>query len=180
MKALPLPPDEYYERYKTRPVVVKPFDPAATEVAHRYIRRLRQLLAGLHAGLALRGSTAWGIAGKGDIEIGVYPEGEEWKHVLRALEDSYGPPGNVEPDYARFNDSLGGFEIEIIVLRGYSAVLDHRLASFLAQRPDLLAEYEQVKRQYAFSRREYQRQKDCFFARVVAMMPDEENDGSTG
>ncbi len=68
-----------------------------------------------------------------------------------------------------------GYEIEFIVLRGDEAELDHKLHAYLQAHPDVLAQYEQVKRDYAFSRREYQRHKDQFFAGVIAIIPEEDS-----
>lgn len=38
--------------------------------------------------------------------------------------------------------------------------------------PKILREYEKVKQQYAYSKREYQIQKDKFFRKVITMIPD--------
>jgi GrpB-like predicted nucleotidyltransferase (UPF0157 family) len=170
MKPRAEPPAEYYDRFRTKPVTVKPFDPAARLVAGRYAALLEQMLPGID--IVQRGSTAWGIAGKGDIELGVYPAAGDWERVIETLAGRYGPPPSVGEDYARFNDSAEGYEIEIILLRGYEADVDRALHAYLPKHPELLAEYERIKRAYAYSRREYQRQKDRFFARVVAMIPD--------
>ena len=84
------------------------------------------------------------------------------------LESRYGQAGNVEENYVRFNSMLAGYDVEIIVLMGYRAEVDQKLTGYLLQHPELLKEYEQLKSRYAFSRREYQIQKDRFFRRVVA------------
>lgn len=174
MKPLPLPADDdYYERrYKTTPLAFKPFNPAATEIAARVIAGLHTLLAGLPGEIAHRGSTAWGIGGKGDIEIGVFPDGEAWSPSLDRLSAHYGAPGSISENYARFNDTVDGYEVEVILLRGYEAEVDRRVDAFLRARPDLLQEYEDIKRAFSSSRREYQRHKDRFFARIVALVPD--------
>jgi hypothetical protein len=120
----------------------------------------------------LRGSTAFEIAGKGDIEFGVFPGEDDWGKTLGKLEDVYGEPGNRQENYVRFNDFFGDYEIEVIVLRGYHATVDRRLADYLLGQPELLQEYVRLKERYSYSRREYQRQKDRFFQRVVAAIPD--------
>ena len=145
MKTLPDPPDGYYDKFKTKPVTVKPFDPASRQIAAAYVQKLRLLLRQWSMEIALRGSTAWGIAGKGDIEIAVFPTADDWLNVIEALTTHYGPPGSLEPNYARFNDIADGFDIEIVLLRGYEAVLDRRLHAYLSEHPELLVEYEQVR-----------------------------------
>lgn len=172
MRPLPVPPPGYYERFKERPVTVKSFDPASRAVAQRYMERLGRMLDGLDAGLQLRGSTAWGIAGKGDIEIGVFPGEGAWDNVIARLAQTFGLPPSLEENYARFNDNAEEFEIEIILLRGYEAEVDRRLSVYMPAHPDLLEEYAALKQRYCFSRREYQRHKDEFFAQVVAAIPE--------
>lgn len=49
-------------------VKIKPFDTNSKGIAKEYIQVLRELLKGLNLELIHRGSTAFGIAGKGDYE----------------------------------------------------------------------------------------------------------------
>lgn len=46
--------------------------------------------------------------------------------------------------------------------------IDQKLTAYLLAHPKLLKKYEEVKRKYSYSRREYQIQKDKFLRRVVA------------
>jgi GrpB-like predicted nucleotidyltransferase (UPF0157 family) len=177
MKALPESPEEYFEKFDTCPVSVAPFDPRSTRIAVEYLNRLRALLEGLDVELTHRGSTAFGIAGKGDVELGVFPSVGAWEAVLKRLLNIYGPPGNSEEDYVRFNDVIDDHEIEIIVLRGYQAEVDKRLTGYLLGHPQLLKEYENVKRMYSYSKREYQKTKDAFLRSVVEMIPEEPDGG---
>lgn len=174
MKALFEPPDGYYERFSTKPVAVMPFDERAPAVAAAYGEGLARILRDADVTILHRGSTALGIAGKGDIEFGVYPAAEDWDRVIARLQAIYGPPGSLETDFARFNHESDGFQIEIILLRDDAARLDRALHSYLRNHPALLLEYEAVKRRSSYSRREYQRQKDAFLRMVVAMIPDDE------
>jgi GrpB-like predicted nucleotidyltransferase (UPF0157 family) len=177
MKGLPESPADYFDKFDTAPVSITPFDPRSTEIAAEYLVKLRDLFGGLDVELAHRGSTAFGIAGKGDVEVGVYPSDEAWGEVLERLEDFCGQAGNVEENYVRFNDAVDEYEIEIIVLRGYEARVDKRLTEYLMGHTELLGEYEKIKRRYAYSRREYQRAKDRFLRAVVEMIPDEQSGG---
>lgn len=91
---------------------------------------------------------------------------------MERLERHCGRARNFEENYVRFNAAAGGYEIELIALRGHQAQVDRWLIQYLLEQPELSKEYEQLKRRYAFSRREYQRQEDKFFRRVVAAIPD--------
>ena len=172
MKGLPESPASYFQKFDTAPVTIRPFDPRSTDVAAEYLAKLRGLFGDLDTELAHRGSTAFGIAGKGDVEIGVYPADEAWGEVLERLEGCCGQAGNAEENYVRFNDAVGEYEIEVIVLRGHEARVDKRLTAYLSGHAELLGEYEEIKRKHAYSKREYQRAKDRFLRAVVEMMPE--------
>lgn len=175
MKGLPKFSKEYFERFSTNPVLIKPFDPRSLEVAAKYKKRLDILLKPFRLIACHRGSTYFGIAGKGEIEFGVYPKKEDWYKVLVAIINYYKAIGNLENEYARFNDNSEGFEVEIILMTGHIAVVDKKLNEYLKSNPVLLKEYEEVKRKWPFSKREYMVQKDKFLRTVVSQIPD--NDG---
>jgi GrpB-like predicted nucleotidyltransferase (UPF0157 family) len=177
MKALPETPIGYFEKFNTDPVAIVPFDPRSAIIAAEYIDKLKEVLSGLDVAITHRGSTVFRIAGKGDVELGVFPEEGLWETVLEKLETLCGSPGNTEQDYVRFNDVLDGFEIEIIVLNGRQAIVDRRLTEYLLDHPALLMEYEQVKRKHAYSKRQYQKAKDKFLRAVIEMIPEEQEGG---
>jgi len=171
MKGLPKFPKKYFEKFNTKPVKINSFDPRSKKIATDYLKKLEKLLKGLDFKILHRGSTAFGIAGKGDIEIGVYPTNRDWDKVLKRLESHFGEAGNLEENYARFNDQVDGCEVEVILLRGYEAVVDQKMTQFLKNNPKLLDEYETLKKQFSFSKREYQIQKDKFLRKVIRMIP---------
>lgn len=172
-KNFPESPADYFDKFNETPVLIKPFDPRSNAITADYLAGLRGLFEGLNIELTHRGSTAFGIAGKGDVEVGVYPSGGAWGEVLERLEKFCGQAENVEKNYVRFNDAIGDYEIEIIVIRGYEAKVDRRLTEYLIDHPELLKDYKNLKRKYAYSKREYQRAKDRFLRSVVEMMPDD-------
>lgn len=172
MRDLPRLPDSYFDRFKDKPVKLYSFDPKAKKIAADYIEKLRKLLSGFKAAFLHRGSTAFGIAGKRDIEIGVYPLNKDWDGVLEKLRGHYGKVDNLEKNYARFNDSVDDFEIEVILMRGREAEVDKKLTNYLLNHPKLLKEYEKLKYKYVYSKKEYMIQKDRFLRRVVEMVPE--------
>ena len=96
MKGSPDLPKEYFDKFSTTPVTIKPFDPRSREIARNCLEQLKALLAGLKVELSHRGSTRFGIKGKGDIELGVRPSDKDWSRALKRLESRYGKAGNVE------------------------------------------------------------------------------------
>ncbi len=157
-----------YIRFSEEPVKIKPFDTAVRRFAEQYLMKLNKLFPGRNIKIQLRGSTAYGISGKGDIEYGLYPSAADWDETLQMLKSHFGDPENLEPDYVRFNSLETDQEIEIIVMRGRQAEIDQRLQSYLLSHRTVLKEYEQIKAKFAFSKREYQKQKDIFFEKVIA------------
>jgi hypothetical protein len=164
-QALEIPPEEYFERFDTKPVDIKPFNPKARDVAEEYIQNLREIIQ--IKDILLRGSTAFEIWGKGDIEIGIYPNDKQWFEILKSLINHYKGIGNLEKDYARFNEKYQGFEIEIILMRGVDARIDKKQLEFMKNNRDIAKEYESIKREFAYSRREYERKKKEFLCKVA-------------
>jgi hypothetical protein len=170
VKGLSDTPVGYFDRFSEDPVILKPFNPETKRFANKYIGRLFRLLQGISVEIKLQGSTAFEIAGKGDVEFGIYPSENDWERILEMLKNHFGEAGNVEENYVRFTDTVQDREIEIIVMRGHEAEVDHRLTEFMINHPGWLKEYEQLKSRYSYSKREYQRQKDLFFRKVVSMI----------
>lgn len=173
MKNLPPFPTEYWQKFSDRPITVSAYDPRTAAVATACLKQLQQELT-TYDQLAIyhRGSTAWQIAGKNDIELGVVSPAHIWKKVMADLTQLYGQPQNQEPEYARFNLMKHEYPIEIIVMGGYLAELDQKLHEYLQSHPELLRKYEECKYQFAYSSRVYHYQKDVFFRQVIAQIPD--------
>jgi GrpB-like predicted nucleotidyltransferase (UPF0157 family) len=158
-------PKSYFNKYSDKPVIIIEYDPKTKLVARQYIDKLEGLLNGFPAEIMHRGSTAFGIAGKGDIEIGVYPI--QWKETVKLLKDHYGKVDNEEENYARFNDNYKGFEIEVILMRGHDAEVDKKLTEHLKNSPVMLKKYENLKRKYSYSKKEYMIKKNDFFEKLA-------------
>lgn len=171
MKLPPTFPDKYWQKFSHTPVEVRPHDPQSLIVTHKYIKTLKSITKDLPIEMIYhRGSTAWGIAGKGDIEIGLIPDHNCWFEVVVVLSQHYRGLGNLDEEYARFNDNFQGFEIETILMRGYTLTLDIALHEYMPKHPDVLAEYEQIKLKYTHSTREYNFQKDQFFRQIIPQL----------
>lgn len=167
MKPLPKVPEEYFLKFRETPVRLKPFSEKQTAIGNTYIKKVRKILKDVEVELAIRGSTAFKIMGKGEVEIGIYPKEENWGKVISLLSESFGPPENLETNYARFNGTHRNKEVEIIVFKGYEAEVDKAQHKYLLSNLELLGEYIKIKKKYAFSKREYQRQKRKFLDRIV-------------
>jgi len=173
MKGLPKFKKEYFARFSNKPVDIKPFDPHSTKVATKYLQTLNGLLEEFGLQAVHRGSTAFKISGKGDVEFGIYPSEENWFPVIGKLVNHYKGIGRLEEDYARFNDFVGQFEIEIILMKGHTALVDQKLTAYLKSHPEILKAYEKIKAKYSFSKQEYSIQKDKFLRDIVNQIPDD-------
>ena len=171
MKGFTPLPNGYFTKYATTPVSILPFNPKSRITAERYIEKLAFLLTKFSADISLRGSTLYGIAGKGEIEIGIYPPEKKWKEIIDMLKIHFGKIGTLEKNYARFNDVFDGFEIEVILLRGHDAFVDKKLTEYILHSPKILREYEKLKRKFSYSKREYMIRKNSFFEKIISTLP---------
>jgi len=167
MRNLPQIPDSYFDKFKEKPVHIKPFDPSLVIIAQKYIKKLAKILSDFNLEIVHRGSTAFGIAGKNEIELGIYPKPKDWQKIIDLLTNYFGQVNNLEENYARFNDVYKGTEIEIILMKGYDAILDKKLFSYLVNHPVLLKKYEKLKYKYCYSKKDYMIQKDKFFRNII-------------
>lgn len=167
MKGLNKFPDEYFLKYSEKPVRLKPYDSKQQVIADYYLAKLKEIFKGQDVKLLVRGSTAFKIMGKGEVEVGVYPKAEDWQKTKILLTKAFGEPENIEEGYIRFNDKHDDVEVEIIVLIGHEADVDVKLHKYLINHPETLKEYEEVKKKNCFSKREYQRQKNKFLSEVI-------------
>ncbi len=167
--------DDYFLKYRETPVKLKEYDPRQQLIADKYTKRLNRLLKDVSAKISVRGSTLFKIYSKGEVEIGIYTNEENWKIVSKILTSEFGQPEVVESNYLRFNSLYTEHdrEVELIVLKGYEALVDIKLHEYLLNHPDLLVEYVAVKKKSCFSKREYQIQKDKFLNKVIEMITEE-------
>jgi hypothetical protein len=168
MRGLPQIPKEYFDKFKDKKVNITSWDPKSKNVALRYVSKLKHILKDVNAEIIHKGSTAYQIAGKGEIEIGVYPNEADWEETMKLLEENIGEVNNLENNYARFNDNYEGFEIEVILMKGYDAVVDKKLTEFLMNSKQLLEEYKKLKYKYSYSKKDYMIAKDKFFRKVIS------------
>lgn len=172
MKSLNKFPPEYFLKYRETPVKLKPYNSIQQEIGDYYIDKFKDLLQEFDVYIALKGSSLYKILGKGEVEVGIYPKEADWDSIIDILQNNLGEPKNVEMDYVRFNQVYKDKEVEIIILKGPEAVVDRKLQEYLCSHKDLLDEYTRVKQQNAFSKREYQIQKNKFLSKVIEMIPE--------
>jgi GrpB-like predicted nucleotidyltransferase (UPF0157 family) len=170
MKPLALD-DDSFARMSTKPVHLKPFDPQAKAIALDLMAVLDDQVAAWGVRSVLHGSTALEIEGKGEIEVALYLDDSNWEAVKAHLYGLYGKPWSEEENFVNINAQHQGVDVEIILLRGYDAVVNRALMDYLHAHAEARAEYVALKRAYAFSRRTYYQQKNHFFKRIIEALP---------
>jgi GrpB-like predicted nucleotidyltransferase (UPF0157 family) len=169
MKPIPLD-DTYFAKFSTKPVDLKPFDPRTKEAALALMAILNAQVAAWGIRSVLHGSTALELEGKGEIEVVLYLNDENWVPVKAHLIEMYGPPHSEEENFVNINTVYNGIDVEIILVRGHDAEVNRAIMDYLHTHLDACADYVALKRRYASSRREYYRQKHLFFCQIIEQL----------
>jgi hypothetical protein len=160
-------PKDSIDRLPEEPVALKPFDPESKRRALAYGEELDRLLAPYGASAELFGSVELEIATKGEWEFAIYLTDEQWYPVLVCLINYFDSIFTLIEDFAVFNDLAGGYDVEIIPMRGDAALRNQAIMKYWRSDPAALRAYEQGKLEHAYSKREYYRWKDEHIARIV-------------
>ena len=139
--------------------------------AIRDLSRARGGWLGPDAHIELRGSTALGLPGKGELDITVLAaDADEFRRIREKLLAVFGAAGSDEPEFVRFDDVLEGREIELMIkLAGSEGErLEQGVLARLRCDPQARQRYVELKQRYAYSKREYYRQKEHFFNELLA------------
>lgn len=164
---------EYFKRFDENPVELKPHDPSLNSIALELVDRLYILLKNLPVEIIHIGSTAYKIAGKGEIEIGIFTDDTNWDKVKTRLTPLYGRPKFEVEERVRYNTQFKWKAIEILLMRGDTAKLNKAVHTELIGNTSKLAEYEEIKESSKHSNREYLIAKNKFFEDIIASLPED-------
>ncbi|MFA6533907.1 MAG: hypothetical protein WCT37_01905 [Patescibacteria group bacterium] len=171
MKPLNKFPKKFFDKYKEKPVKLQKYSPGMRVLADKYVSLLNQMLAGQNARVGVIGSVAYEIP-TADVEVAVYTTKSNREAVINILESKFGQPLQREKEFARFEIPGEEWELDIHVYSGYEALVSEKLTKFMLANQRLIKEYENLKQQSSFSRREYQYQKDLFLNRITESIPE--------
>src|SRR5207248_932729 len=133
---------EQFAKFSHTPVLIKPFDPRNRLIAREYMKQIDVLLSPWNIQAKIIGSTAYGIAGKGAIEVGVFLNNGNWNEVIVKIEDTFGKMEVVEKDFAQFHDEFQDYDIKVMLFKGHAAKVNRKLHDFFLNHPDVLKRYE--------------------------------------
>jgi GrpB-like predicted nucleotidyltransferase (UPF0157 family) len=174
MKPLTQFTKDYFSKFSNRPVNLTPFDPISKIIAKDFIKQLYADLADWSVTIKIIGSTAYEIAGKGSIEIGIFTHGKDRDAILFKLEELYKPMEVKEQDFAEFHHEVQGRSIKVMILSGYAATVNKKMYDFFLNHPDMTKKYEDMKRRFSHSEQEYQEQKQEFLNEIIEELPEEQ------
>lgn len=158
---------EDYDKFTTRPVPIRPFDPDSKRAALVYGARLNERLAPIGVAAELHGSLVLEIAGKGEWEYALYPSPDQWYPTLTLLVNHFRGVYLMSEELVMFNDVCDGHNVEVIVMRGNAAACNQAIMRHWREHPAATAIYEAEKYRHAHSKRDYYRWKDGFIADIL-------------
>jgi hypothetical protein len=162
---------EDYDKFSTRPVIIRPFDPDSKRAARAYGARLNETLLPTGVAAELHGSLVLEVAGKGEWEFALYPSPERWYPTLTLLINHFrGGVYYMSEEVVTFNAVCDGHEIEVIVMRGNAAECNRAIMRHWREHPDARADYEAQKYRHCHSRRDYYRWKDNYIADILVAL----------
>jgi GrpB-like predicted nucleotidyltransferase (UPF0157 family) len=149
---------------------VTPYDPKVKEVFLKVQQELQEVL-GPSVSIQLRGSSALGIGGKGELDVYIPVDSEVFAQTLKALTQKYGTPGSHYPlERARFNLKRDGALIELFLINNQAEgwINLNMFEEYLLAHPDELRKYEQLKESLeGKSTQEYYTVKLEFFNQIL-------------
>ncbi len=158
---------EDYEKFSTRPVPIRPFDPDSKRAALAYGARLNERLASTGVAAELHGSLALELAGKGEWEFALYPSPDQWYPTLTLLVNHFRGVYSMSEELVMFNDVCDGHHVEVMAMRGNAAACNRAIMRYWREHPAAAARYEAEKYRHAHSKRDYYRWKDGFIADIL-------------
>ena len=162
-------PNNYFKKISKTPIKIKLYNKKYEKIVNEVLKRLNVVLGKIKVKAIPIGATALKISGKGDIDFGVYIKEEKWDETLKVLINYFkGIKTLNSKGFAKFSGFYKGYEVEVVVRKGDSALRDKKLLSYLKKHPKAIKEYENLKKKFAFSAREYAIQKNNFLRKVIA------------
>jgi GrpB-like predicted nucleotidyltransferase (UPF0157 family) len=154
----------------TNKVKITPYDPKVKEIFNGQKQEIQSVL-GEDAVILHEGASAWGISGKGDIDIYIPVLVTEFNNTFKKLKLSLGEPGSYYQDErVRWNTELDDTEVEIFLVNQDATFWKDSLVfwDYIKSHPETLEEYRKIKEAAeGTSTREYYTRKVEFINKVL-------------
>lgn len=154
----------------TNKVKIVAYDPRVKEIFEKEKKELQNIL-GSNAIVLHEGASAWGISGKGDIDIYIPVPVTEFNISFEKLKASLGEPGSFYQDErVRWNKEVNSTEVEIFLVNLDATFWKDSLVfwDYIKSHPETLEEYRKIKEAAeGTSTREYYTRKTEFINKVL-------------
>ena len=151
-------------------VKIQPYDPQVTEIFQE-VKKEIQLLLGPETEVLHKGASAWGISGKGDVDIYIPVPANKFETTASILKETFGKPGSFYPlERVRWTRNVKDYEVEIFVMNKASQRWKDSLVFWreMETNPKALEQYRILKEKAeGLTVREYYREKLEFYNQVL-------------
>lgn len=154
-------------------VKIVPYNPKFKEIFRQQQTEIQSIL-GLDVVVLHKGASALGISGKGDVDIYIPIEVENFDSYFGKLKEVLGEPGSHYPlERVRWNRHIDDIEVEIFLVNQDAEFFRDSLKfwNHLETHPDVLDEYRQIKEEAeGTSTREYYTRKVIFINKIMGLI----------
>lgn len=157
----------------TNVVKIVPYNPRVKEVFRQQQSEIQSVL-GKDTIVLHKGASAWGISGKGDVDIYIPVPAEQFDSSFEQLKQSLGEPGShYSLERVRWNRIVEDIEVEIFLANKDATFYKDSLAfwEYMETHPEALEEYRILKEQAeGTTSREYYTRKTIFINKIMQLI----------
>lgn len=153
----------------TDKVKIVPYNPKITQIFKKQQAELQSIL-GLDAVVLHQGASAWGISGKGDVDIFIPVGSNNFGIYFEKMKLTLGEPGSRDNERIRWNRQVEDIKVEIfLVNQDMDSYRDNiTFWDYIETHPDVLEEYRKIKEEAeGTSTREYYTRKVNFINSIL-------------
>lgn len=155
----------------TNEIKIYPFDPNCLIRFETILTKIKSIL-GENAVVELKGSSGLKISGKGELDIYIPVDVNDFDVTVSKIKTLFGDPGSLYPlDRARFATQDKSYEDEIFVVnnQGKSWLTGLKFEGYLKDHPDELERYKKLKEDSAgLSTQAYYRIKEEYINEILS------------
>jgi GrpB-like predicted nucleotidyltransferase (UPF0157 family) len=160
----------------TKKVRILPYNPKVKETFQKIKQHLQSIL-GKEVEIVHRGASNLGISGKGEIDMYIPVEKDQFVPILKKLKEEYGKPDSLYPnERSRFNFRIDDIDIELFLINKESDGWrkGNQFEEYLKNNTDALKEYMKIKEESeGVTTREYYRRKLEFMNKIFDQIAKE-------
>lgn len=157
-------------------VRIIPYDPRVKEIFKQQREEILTIL-GTDTVVLHKGASAWGISGKGDVDIYIPVSLQQFSNYFERLKKSLGEPGSFyQNERVRWNKKVENIEVEVFLVNQDADFWKESILfwNYMETHPDALEEYGKIKEEAeGTSTREYYTRKLMFINKIISLVKNE-------